>query len=50
MSEFTGIPTDTGTGGNSLDTDLNAPYDKADMVWIFIAGSFVWLMVPGRCV
>ena len=47
MSEFTGIPTDTGTGGNSLDTDLNTPYDKANMAWIMVAGSFVWLMVPG---
>lgn len=46
-SIFTGVPTDTGTGGNSLNTDLNKPFDKADMAWIMVAGSFVWLMVPG---
>ncbi|KAH3901468.1 probable Ammonium transporter MEP2 [Saccharomycodes ludwigii] len=44
---LTGIPTGYGTGGNSLTTDLNSQYDKADMVWIAVSSCLVWLMVPG---
>lgn len=44
---FTGTPTDVGTGGNSLNTDMNTQYDAANMAWLMVAGTFVWLMVPG---
>lgn len=44
---FTGVPTTIGTGGNSLTTDLNKPYDLANMLWLGVAASGVWLMVPG---
>lgn len=44
---FTGTPTGTGTGGDSLTTDMNTQYDLANMVWIGTAAVLVWIMVPG---
>lgn len=34
-------------GGDSLHEDLNAQYDRGDMVWVVVAGLLVWLMIPG---
>ncbi|CDK27045.1 unnamed protein product [Kuraishia capsulata CBS 1993] len=39
--------TDVSTGGDSLTYDLNARYDKGDMVWIMVSGVLVWIMIPG---
>ncbi|ODV97363.1 hypothetical protein PACTADRAFT_49092 [Pachysolen tannophilus NRRL Y-2460] len=39
--------TGTGTGGNSLEVDLNEQFDKADMAWVAVSGALVWIMVPG---
>ncbi|ANZ73093.1 BA75_00660T0 [Komagataella pastoris] len=50
MSEETPLPSgyyDSGTGGNSLEVDLNVRFDKADMVWVAVSGCLVFLMVPG---
>lgn len=44
---FTGTPTGTGTGGNSLTTDLNKQFDLANMAWVGVAAAGVWIMVPG---
>ena len=44
---FTGTPTGSGTGGNSLTTDLNKQFDLANMAYIGIASAGVWIMVPG---
>jgi len=35
------------TGGDSLTSDLNTPYDRGDMVWVGVAACMVWLMCPG---
>lgn len=42
-SGFTG----TGTGGNSLTTDLNKQFVAADMVWLGTSAVLVWIMIPG---
>ncbi len=47
MSDFTGEPTGTGTGGDSLTTDMNKQFDLANMAWIGVAGVLVWIMIPG---
>lgn len=49
MSEynFTGTPTGHGPGGDSLTTDLNLQFDAVNMLWLGLATSGVWLMVPG---
>ncbi|SCU80080.1 LAMI_0B00738g1_1 [Lachancea mirantina] len=44
---LTGTPSTSGTGGSTLDTDLNTAYDLANMVWVGTAGALVWIMVPG---
>lgn len=35
------------TGGDSLTTDINAPYNTGDMTWVMVAACMVWVMVPG---
>ncbi|CCH58939.1 hypothetical protein TBLA_0B00960 [Henningerozyma blattae CBS 6284] len=44
---FTQQPTTIGTGGDSLTTDLNTPYQLANMLWLGVGAAGVWLMVPG---
>lgn len=44
---LTGTPTGSGSGGNSLTTDLNTQFDYANMAWIGVASAGVWIMVPG---
>ncbi|EDO18308.1 hypothetical protein Kpol_1039p59 [Vanderwaltozyma polyspora DSM 70294] len=44
---FTGTPTGTGTGGDSLTTDLNTQFDLSNMAWVGVASAGVWIMVPG---
>lgn len=39
--------TGTGTGGDSLTTNLNTQFEGADMVWVGTAGALVWIMIPG---
>ncbi|CCH45688.1 Ammonium transporter MEP2 [Wickerhamomyces ciferrii] len=45
--EFNGTPTEVGTGGDSLTTDMNKQFNLADMAWIGVAGALVWIMIPG---
>ncbi|ODV74810.1 ammonium permease MEP2 [Cyberlindnera jadinii NRRL Y-1542] len=50
MSEATSLPsglTGVGTGGNSLEVDLNSQFDLANMAWVGVAAILVWIMVPG---
>ncbi|BFZ57598.1 ammonium transporter Amt1 [Savitreella phatthalungensis] len=42
ITEFTGS-----NGGDSMQYNLNALYDKADFAWILTSTALVWLMVPG---
>lgn len=44
---FTGTPTGTGTGGDSLTTDMNTQYDLANMGWLGVCAAGVWIMCPG---
>ncbi|KAL3232439.1 Ammonium transporter MEP2 [Nakaseomyces bracarensis] len=44
---FTGTPTGHGPGGDSLTTDLNLQFDAVNMLWLGVATSGVWIMVPG---
>lgn len=37
----------TGTGGDSLTTNLNNQFVAADMVWVGISSALVWIMIPG---
>ncbi|GMF01015.1 unnamed protein product [Ambrosiozyma monospora] len=32
---------------DSMTEDLTGLYDKADMVWVMVSGSLVWIMIPG---
>lgn len=42
-TDFTG----TGTGGDSLTTNLNEQFVAADMVWVGVSSALVWIMIPG---
>ena len=44
---FTGTPTGTGTGGDSLTTDLTGQFELANMVWLGVGAAGVWIMSPG---
>lgn len=37
----------SGTGGDSLTTNLNNQFVAADMVWVGISSALVWIMIPG---
>lgn len=37
----------SGTGGDSLTTNLNEQFVAADMVWVGVSSALVWIMIPG---